>query len=173
MPAAQEKESEMRKIKSAGLVILAFLCASLWAPQYAFSSDNIKWHSYKEGMESGKTNQKKVFLYFYSDSCGYCEEMEKVTFKDISVIDILDKNFISVKVNADKERKAAADYHVRGLPSNWFIRENGETIGNRPGYIPPDMFFIFLKYIYTDSYKSMSFKTYVNNYISSGKKLLK
>ncbi len=173
MPEAQEKESEMKKIKSAGLILLAFFCASLWAPQYAFSSDNIKWHSYKEGMESGKKNQKKVFLYFYSDSCGYCEEMEKVTFKDISVIDILDKNFISVKVNADKERKAVSSYNVRGLPSNWFIRENGETISNLPGYIPPDMLFFVLKYIYTDSYKSMSFKSYVNNHKTSGGKILK
>jgi len=163
----------MRKIKSAGLVILAFLCASLWVSQYAFSSDNIKWHSYKEGMESGKKKQKKVFLYFYSDSCGYCEEMEKVTFKDISVIDILDKNFISVKVNVDKERKTAADYHVRGVPSNWFIKENGETISNLPRYVPPEIFSVVLNYIYTDSYKSMSFKIYENNYISSGKKFLK
>ena len=162
----------MRKIKSAGLVILAFFCASLWVPQYAFSSDNVKWHSYKEGMESGKTNQKKVFLYFYSDSCGYCEEMEKVTFKDISVIDILNKNFISVKVNADKEKNAVSSYYVRGLPSNWFISENGETISNLPGYIPPGMFHSILKYIYTDSYKNMSLKTYVNNHISSGKKHL-
>lgn len=161
----------MKKIKSAGLVILAFFCISLWVPQYAFSSDNIKWHSFKEGMEFGKMNQKKVFLYFYSDSCGYCGEMEKVTFKDISVIDILDKNFISVKVNADKERKTASSYNVRGLPGNWFIREDGEIISNVPGYIPPDMFFFFLKYIYTDSYKSMSLKSYINNHISSGKKL--
>jgi len=163
----------MKKIKSAGLVILAFFCASLWGPQYAFSSGNIKWHSYKGGMESGKKNQKKVFLYFYSDSCGYCEEMEKVTFKDRSVIDILNKNFISVKVNADKEKKAASSYNVRGLPSNWFVRENGETISNLPGYVPPDTFFFVLRYIYTESYKSMSFKTYVNNNISSWKKILK
>jgi thioredoxin-related protein len=76
-------------------------------------------------------------------------------------------------VNADKERKAVSNYNIRGLPSNWFIRENGETISNLPGYISPDMFFFILKYIYTDSYKSMSFKTYVNNHKTSGGKVLK
>lgn len=165
-----KKESKMKKIKSTGLVLLAFFCISLWAPQYALSSDNIKWHSYKEGMESGKTNRKKVFLYFYSDSCGYCEDMEKVTFKNVSVINVLDKNFISVKVNVDKEKKAVADYHVRGLPSNWFIKEDGETISSLPGFIPPGMFYFVLNYIHTDSYKNMSFKNYMNNQISSGEK---
>ncbi|MDQ1331527.1 MAG: hypothetical protein QG578_1795 [Thermodesulfobacteriota bacterium] len=163
----------MKTMKPAALVILIFLCASFWLPRYAFSSDKIKWHSYKEGIESGKMNKKKVFLYFYSDSCGYCEDMEKVTFKDVSVIETLDKNFISVKVNADKEKKTASSYNVRGLPGNWFIGEKGETISNRPGYIPPGMFHIILKYIHTDSYKSISFNSYIKNRINSGGKVLK
>ncbi|RPH48578.1 MAG: thioredoxin family protein [Desulfobacteraceae bacterium] len=163
----------MKIIKSASLVTLAFFCTSLWVSKYAFSSDNIKWHSYIEGMESGKKNKKKVFLYFYSNSCGYCEDMEKVTFKDVSVIEYLDKNFISVKVNADREKNAVSSYNIRGLPSNWFIGEKGESISNLPGYVPPGMLHVILKYIHTDSYKSMSFKSYINNQISSGKKLLK
>ena len=162
----------MRKIKLVDLVVPVFFCIFSLVSTHAFSSDSIKWHTYEEGVEFGKKNQKKVFLYFYSDSCGYCEAMETITFKDISVIDILNKNFISVKVNTDKERKTTSIYNIRGLPSNLFIAEKGEIIRNLPGYIPPDMFSFILKYIYTDSYKAMTLKSYLKSLMFSGEKQL-
>jgi thioredoxin-related protein len=150
--------------------MLIFYFISSWIYSPAFSSDRINWHTYKEGMELGKKGQKKVFLYFYADWCGYCRDMEKITFKDQSVIDVLNSRFIPVRVNTDKEKEAASGYNIRGLPSNWFITENGENISNRPGYIPPNMLLFILKYIHTDSYKSMTFKSYLKNLIDSEKK---
>jgi hypothetical protein len=47
------------------------------------------------------------------------------------------------------------------LPSTWFISENGDKIGNRPGYIASDEMLKILKYIGTDSYLSMSFKSFM------------
>jgi len=131
--------------------------------------NSIKWQTYKEGMELGKKGRKKVFLYFYNDRCSYCKDMEKVTFKDQSVIDILNSRFIPVRVNADNEKKTASGYNITGLPSNWFITENGENISSLPGYVPPDRLFLILKYIHTDSYKSMTFKSYLKNMIISDK----
>jgi thioredoxin-related protein len=135
----------------------------------ALSSDSIGWYGYKEGMELGKKGQKKVFLYFYSDLCRYCKDMEKITFKDRAIIDFLNSGFIPIRVNADKERAASNEYKVAGLPSNWFITENGENISNLPGYIPPGKLYIILKYIHTDSYKSMTFKSYLKNLMVSEK----
>ena len=48
-----------------------------------------------------------------------------------------------------------------GLPSTWFISEDGNRIGNRPGYIASDEMLKILKYIGTDSYLSMSFKAFM------------
>lgn len=157
----------MKKTKPACIVIMIFYFISFWICSPAFSSDSINWHKYKEGMEIGKKEQKKVFLYFYADWCGYCKDMEKITFKDRAVIDLLNSGFIPVKVNTDKEKAAADEYNVSGLPSNWFIAGNGENISSLPGYIPPDKLFFILKYIHTDSYKSMTFKSYLKKFIAS------
>nr|CBX27362.1 hypothetical protein N47_H21840 [uncultured Desulfobacterium sp.] len=135
----------------------------------AFASDGIKWHKYEEGMKSGKNSQKKVFLFFYSDFCRYCKEMESKTFKNTSVIDAVNNNFIPVKVNTDKEQNIAEEYGVRGLPSIFFISEKGEITNKYPGYIPSDMLLIALKHVYTDSYKTMSLKSYMNSISSSEK----
>ena len=64
--------------------------------------------------------------------------MEKETFQNPTVIAYVNRNFVPISVNSDKEQKIAAQYNVRGLPSTWFISENGDRIGNRPGYISSD-----------------------------------
>ena len=68
-----------------------------------------------------------------------------------------------IKVNSDREQSIARKYNVRGLPSTWFLSENGDRIGNRPGYIPADEMLQVLKFIGTDSYRSMSFQAFVKN----------
>ena len=95
-----------------------------------------------------KTQKKKVFLHFYANWCRYCRKMAKETFQDLSVVAFLKGNFISIRVNTDKQRKIAASYGVRGVPSTWFLKENGERIGNLPGYIPPGRLLSILKKVY-------------------------
>jgi thioredoxin-related protein len=71
--------------------------------------------------------------------------MAKETFRDSAVVSYLDNNFIAIRVNSDKEPDTAAKYGVMGLPSNWFLTEIGQPIGNIPGYIPPDAMLSLLK----------------------------
>ena len=121
----------------------------------------IQWLSYAEGRQRGEAENKKVFLVFNADWCRYCLQMEKETFQNPTVIAYVNRNFVPISVNSDKEQKIAAQYNVRGLPSTWFISENGDRIGNRPGYISSDEMLKILKYIGTDSYLSMSFKAFM------------
>lgn len=140
---------------------IAFFCLAAWLPKSFASSDNIKWYSYEEGVAKGKTEQKKIFIFFYTDWCGYCTKMKKTTLKENSIVTYLDKNFISIMVNTDKKKKIGADFGVRGLPTCWFMSEDGKKISNLPGYIPADQFLKVLKFINTDSYKKMTFKKFV------------
>jgi thioredoxin-related protein len=121
----------------------------------------IQWMSYDEGRQRGQTENKKVFLVFNADWCRYCIQMEKETFQNPTVIAYVNRNFVPISVNSDRHQDIAAKFNVRGLPNTWFISEKGERIGNRPGYIPADEMLNILKYIGSDSYLTMSFKTFV------------
>lgn len=121
----------------------------------------VKWYSYDEGISMGKDKKKKIFLSFYADWCGYCKQMEKTTFADKSVVSYMNENFVSIRINADKELKLTSTYNVRGLPDTWFLSENGEQIGSQPGYIAPDTMLPLLKYIYSDKYQKMSFDKFM------------
>jgi thioredoxin-related protein len=79
--------------------------------------------------------------------------MEKETFAAAKVADYLNANFIAIRINSDKNTQLSKDYNVTGLPSTWFLTENGDRIGNRPGWIKADKFLELLEYVHTEGYK--------------------
>jgi thioredoxin-related protein len=125
------------------------------------SSDTIAWNSYEKGMALGKKENKKIFINFYAQWCTYCTKMEKETFKDKNIIDYLNKHFISIKVDTDKNKDIADKYFVRGLPTLWFVSSNGNKISGLPGFINSATFINILKFVHTESYKNMTFAEYL------------
>jgi thioredoxin-related protein len=128
---------KMKSQNACGVVII-LLCLSAWLPNIAAAGDSINWLTYDEGLTLARIKKKKVFLHFYANWCIYCRKMAKEAFEDPSVVSYLNKNFIAIRINTDKDRKTASMYGVRGLPSTWFLTQNGEKIGNLPGYVQPD-----------------------------------
>lgn len=124
------------------------------------AAEKIKWYGYEEGLAIGAQEGKKLFVHFYTDWCGYCDKMEKETFSDASIASYLNRYFISVRVNSEKQKEVAAQFSVRGVPVTWFVSEVNERISSLPGFIDRDMMIRILKYIKTDSYKTMTFKEF-------------
>jgi thioredoxin-related protein len=132
------------------LVLLLVLSAGGAASGLA-AADTIEWHSYEAGMARSKAETKKVFLHFYADWCTFCVEMDRKTFKDPAVIAALNRNFIPIRVDSDRNKEIAALFRVKGLPDSWFMDENGAVIGHRPGLIPPEQLLAILKVVMTGS----------------------
>lgn len=146
------------------LSLTAILTLLAWVadvPAAQPGDGGIQWMSYSEGRQLGEAQNKKIFLVFNADWCRYCLQMEKETFQNPTVIAYVNRNFVPISVNSDRQQNIAAKYNVRGLPSTWFLSEYGDRIGSRPGYISADEMLKILKYIGSDSYQSMSFKAFV------------
>ena len=154
---------------------LLLICISLAAIPVMSASDStqtqaavktkpaeaIKWYDYQDGLKQMKEGHKKGFVHFYTDWCTYCKLMNRQTFTDKSVIAYLNENFIPIRINAEKERDVAQKYGVNRFPTNFFMAEDGSLIGNRPGFIPSDLMLSMLKYINTDSFKTISFADFM------------
>ncbi len=147
----------------APVLVLTVLGTAMTASATQADDGGIQWVSYAEGRQRGAAENKKVFVVFNADWCRYCLKMEKETFQDPTVIAYVNRNFVPVTVNSDKEQEVAADYNVKGLPSTWFISEKGERIGNRPGFIAAEEMLTILKYIGSDSYLNMSYQAFVES----------
>lgn len=150
------------------LLPLIFLCCLFaWgcsdsgtAPAKTTPEEDIAWQDYDAGIKKIKTSGKKGFLHFYTDWCTYCKIMAEKTFSDTKVSRYLNRHFVPIRVNAEKQQDVAKQYDVTRFPSNWFIGEDAESIGNRPGFIPPDLMLSLLKYIHSDSYRQMKFQEF-------------
>ncbi|PIP36777.1 MAG: thioredoxin [Desulfobacterales bacterium CG23_combo_of_CG06-09_8_20_14_all_52_9] len=143
------------------LLIPFFLTRASSAGTEAVSK--VRWHTYSEGMALSKEENKKVFVYFWAEWCAYCTKMAKETFMNPDVVEYLNNSFVSIKVDYDREQNVVSQFGIRGLPTSFFINETGDQIGSRPGYISANDLTSTLKYIHTDSYKTMTLKMFLKN----------
>jgi len=137
----------LHKFNKGGLAALVLAGLLIGFGPNPVSAKGIVWQSFSDGMARGKSENKKVFLHFYATWCGACKTMENKTFKDPAVIAYLNKNFVPIKVNTDREQRTSRMFRIRVLPDNWFIDEDGNPIGHQPGYIAPKKLKVLLKTI--------------------------
>ncbi|MCF8026495.1 MAG: DUF255 domain-containing protein [Desulfobacteraceae bacterium] len=130
-------------------------------PAAIAGSTDIHWYSYDSGIKQIKKSDKKGYLHFYTDWCSYCKMMKQKTFSDQEVVAYLNANFVSIRVNAEKEPKVARKYGANQFPFNWFVDQQAERIANQPGFIPPETMVQILQYIDSDDYKKMRFDQYM------------
>ncbi|NOX33661.1 MAG: DUF255 domain-containing protein [Deltaproteobacteria bacterium] len=139
-----------RKTALTALLVLIFIFVPIMG-----ICETIDWKQYNEGIRLAKKENKKVFLHFRTGWCGYCKQMELITFKDNSVVRFLNEHFVSIKVDGDKEKSFVKAYKVKGYPDNRWLDEKIKEAYRLPGFVGPETFLFFLEYIQTDSYKTM------------------
>jgi thioredoxin-related protein len=65
--------------------------------------NGIKWMTFEEAVKKAETdkNPKNIFIDFYTSWCGWCKVMDKQTFTDPNVIELMNKYFYPVKFDAE------------------------------------------------------------------------
>ncbi|MBD3823790.1 MAG: thioredoxin family protein [Epsilonproteobacteria bacterium] len=87
-------------------------------------------------LEEAKALQAKTHMPIMIDvvrtNCHYCTDMERDVFEDKAMSAWLEKRFISVKINLDKE-PLPFSVKVSMTPTFLFLNEKGEIIKSIPG----------------------------------------
>lgn len=133
-----------------------------------------KWTSLPEALKKAQAEKKRVFIDFYADWCTYCHQMDKTTLKDPKILQELEKNFISVKLNTESkkpmnwkgqsmtENEFAELMGVSSLPTLLFLNPKAESIGHFVSYADPALFLSMLQYISSGARERfVSFEDYI------------
>ena len=80
--------------------ILVFLVALMLTP-LSLSSQQINWVSIEEAEKMNKEKPKKIMVDVYTDWCGWCKKMDKDTFSNPVIAEIINEHYYAVKLNAE------------------------------------------------------------------------
>jgi len=109
------------------------LVALLWCATYAYA---LSWRNdLNAALEEAKTAEKPLMVDFYTTWCGWCTKLDQDVYTDKKVRELADE-FICVKVDAEKDKAAAARYGVTGYPTIIFLNYEGAVDTQIRGYRP-------------------------------------
>jgi thioredoxin-related protein len=130
------EEIQAMKTFVCGLILLTLVTGASAAIQW--EKDFEKAHG-----KAGKAG-KWVLTDFYMERCPACVRMEKVTFKDEKVQEVMAK-FVTVRVNGPEERDVSGKYRIRAYPTFLITDASGEVLHIITGFRPEEAFIEELK----------------------------
>ena len=154
----------------------------------ASAQDEVKWYSIEEAIQLASQEPRVLVIDVYTDWCGWCKRMDKETFADPAVAEVLNKHFYPVKLDAEgKEDIVIGDktfkfvdngrrgYHeiaavvTKGrlsYPTISYVDDQGKVLEAAPGYKTADQFKVYLAYYSDDAYKTQTFQDFSASYSS-------
>ncbi|MDG1332389.1 MAG: thioredoxin family protein [Crocinitomicaceae bacterium] len=124
--------------KVVGILAVA-VAAVLLMSSFAGKGEGIEFS--KINLETAKKKASKsgklIFIDAYTDWCGPCKRMAATTFKDPEVGKFFNKNFISLKVEMEKDldrREIAKRYRVSAYPTLIIIDGDGNLVKSVIGF---------------------------------------
>ncbi len=91
--------------------------------------------TWNEALEEAKKAGKPIFVDAYAEWCGPCKRMAATTFKDSEVGEYFNKNFVNVKIDAEKGEgiNFRKKYPVSAFPTLFFISADDDLIHKAVG----------------------------------------
>ncbi|MCA0428971.1 MAG: DUF255 domain-containing protein [Bacteroidetes bacterium] len=129
-------------------------------------SQIINWQAWgNAAFNEAKTKRKPIFLDVGTEWCTACNLMEEKTYSNKEIIDLLNKNFICIKADAEAQPDVGARFLEWGWPALIFLDNNGNQLrafqGNRQPEIFKKIIINFLKDYKSDNLKPDNTDYYV------------
>lgn len=151
---------------------LLFVIGFAFVPPSDKDDVQLEWKDWNTGYPKSMETEKIALIDMYTDWCGWCKRMDKDTYANEEVIEMINENFVPIKFNPEKEnvKYNIGDQEVSGRELQAALSQN-----NRTGY--PATFFLNPKtntvYIERGYKKPGDFKKILKKYvdISEGKEV--
>ncbi len=115
--------------------------SEMHVPKEGHAAGRVKWNDWSDEIFArAKKEDKLVLLDLEAVWCHWCHVMDEKTYCDPSVVHLLDKEVIAVKVDQDSRPDLSNKYEKYGWPAIIVFNADGKELAKRSGYMEADDF---------------------------------
>ncbi|HEX9362686.1 MAG TPA: DUF255 domain-containing protein, partial [Candidatus Dormibacteraeota bacterium] len=98
----------------------------------------INWHPWSaEAFDEAKRTRRPILLSISAVWCHWCHVMDETTYSHPSVIELINRDFVPVRVDNDVRPDINQRYNMGGWPTTAFLTASGDILTGAT-YLPPD-----------------------------------
>lgn len=107
----------------------------------ASETSKVNWFTaLKPAHQQALSRQKPLLIIFGASWCGFCHKLEKETLGDKRLAQFVMREFVPVRLDFDKDDKAAKILDVEALPATVVINTEAELLARSTGFHEPDKY---------------------------------
>ena len=121
------------------LLYILLLTLSACAP----APERIDWTPMDPALMKQQETRQPILFYFYATGTMYCEMMARSTFLDDCVVDLVNRNYIPVRVHLNQRatrdlpsgRRLAEAFQIKSVPALVVVDADHRAVDTRIGFV--------------------------------------
>jgi thioredoxin-related protein len=120
------------------LISIAFfpLDRAVAAPQSEVPPTDVQWRSdYNAARREAQDKNRPLIVDFGTENCYWCKRLEATTFRDPTILRLMNERFVPLHIDADKEVTLAQMLRIQNYPTIVIAAPDGKILVTREGYM--------------------------------------
>jgi thioredoxin-related protein len=104
-------------------------------------AQEVNWrYEYNTARREAEEKNLPMVLDFGTENCFWCKRLDESTFRDASVLTLMNERFIPLKVDASRNAFLTETLHIQSFPTIVLAASDGKILGTFEGYMEANRF---------------------------------
>jgi uncharacterized protein YyaL (SSP411 family) len=119
-------------------------------PPSVCPAEEVAWRSdYPTARREAVEKGRPLVIDFGTENCFWCKKLDAITFKDPTVVSIMNERFIPLRIDANKDAPLAEALHIQSYPTVVLASAEGKILDMQEGFTDAGNFLEKLKRVVT------------------------